>query len=167
MEYKEMAGWKMRLLLAEDEVELSRLDEGSNLLFEDMDLSAALTETTESYYAPAETKGIKIVADVDDAIKIRADEAKIRQMIGLLLDNAVKYSVKDPESIIEVSLKKKASKALIKISNPAEGLYIKNYDVLFDRFYRPDSSRNSKVGGSGIECVKVFLQMRYPKIITS
>lgn len=136
--------------LVENMVELSRLDEGSNLLFEDMDLSAALTETTEAYYAPAETKGIKIVADVDDAIKIRADEAKIRQMIGLLLDNAVKYSVKEPESIIEVSLKKKASKALIKISNPAEGLDIKNYDVLFDRFYRPDSSRNSKVGGSGI-----------------
>ncbi|MCR4648441.1 MAG: HAMP domain-containing histidine kinase [Lachnospiraceae bacterium] len=136
--------------LVENMVELTRLDEGSNLLFEDMDLSTAIKETAETYNALSETKGLTINVNVESGIKVKGDEAKLRQMAGLLLDNAIKYSVKDESRRIEVSLKKKSGKAVLKISNPAEGLSIQNYDVLFDRFYRPDSSRNSKEGGSGI-----------------
>ena len=136
--------------LVENMVELTRLDEGSNLLFENVELSNAVTETVEAYNAPAETKGVTINTDIENGIRVKGDEAKLRQMVGLLLDNAIKYSVKDESSRIEVSLKKKTGKAVLKISNPAEGLNIQNYDVLFDRFYRPDSSRNSKEGGSGI-----------------
>jgi len=136
--------------LVENMVELTRLDEGTNLLFEDLDLSAAVTETIEAYNALSETKGLTINANVESGIKVKGDEAKLRQMVGLLLDNAIKYSAKDESNCIEVSLQKKSGKAILKISNPAEGLSIQNYDVLFDRFYRPDSSRNSKEGGSGI-----------------
>ena len=136
--------------LVENMVELTRLDEGTNLVFEEMDLSAAITETAEAYNALSETKGLKINVNVENGIRVKGDEAKLRQMVGLLLDNAIKYSVKESNSCIEVSLKKKSGKAALSVSNPAEGLNIQNYDVLFDRFYRPDSSRNSKEGGSGI-----------------
>jgi len=136
--------------LVENMVELTRLDEGSNLLFEDVDLSNAVTETVEAYFAPAETKGVKININVENGIKVKGDEAKLRQMVSLLLDNAIKYSVKGENCFIEVSFKKKSGKAILKVSNPAEGLNIRNYDVLFDRFYRPDTARNSKEGGSGI-----------------
>ena len=136
--------------LVENMVELTRLDEGSNLLFEDLDLSTAVKETAEAYNALSETKGLTINVNVESGIKVKGDEAKLRQLVSLLLDNAIKYSVKDESRGIEVSLKKKSGKAVLKISNPAEGLSIQNYDVLFDRFYRPDSSRNSKEGGTGI-----------------
>ncbi len=136
--------------LVENMVELTRLDEGTNLVFEEMDLCAAITETVEAYNALSETKGLTINVNVENGIRVKGDEAKLRQMVGLLLDNAIKYSVKDSNSCIEVSLKKKSGKAVLSVSNQAEGLNIQNYDVLFDRFYRPDSSRNSKEGGSGI-----------------
>ena len=49
-----------------------------------------------------------------------------------------------------MSLKQKGKKIHIEVSNKAEGLSNGNYDVLFERFYRMDSSRNSETGGMGI-----------------
>ena len=101
--------------LVENMVELTRLDEGSNLLFEDLDLSTAVKETAEAYNALSETKGLTINVNVESGIKVKGDEAKLRQLVSLLLDNAIKYSVKDESSRIEVSLKKKTGKAVLKI----------------------------------------------------
>ncbi len=71
-----------------------------------------------------------------------------RQLICILMDNAVKYS---PEgSTIYVSLQKKGKKILFEVYNETEGIPMGNLDMLFERFYRLDASRNSETGGSGI-----------------
>ena len=70
-------------------------------------------------------------------------------MYKVLLDNALKYS-KENSSIV-ISLKKYHNSIIFSITN--ESLYQLNKDSLkhiFDRFYRPDSSRNSSTGGHGI-----------------
>ena len=68
--------------------------------------------------------------------------------MGILTDNAIKYSVKG--SIIRVSLEKKGKKIYIRFYNEADNVVKGRLDVLFERFYRTDASRNSKTGGSGI-----------------
>ena len=71
------------------------------------------------------------------------------------MDNAVKYATPpsgsdSKEALIEVSLKSKGNKAILTFKNTADIDEDGDMNILFERFYRRDSSRNSKTGGSGI-----------------
>ncbi|MEE3468313.1 MAG: HAMP domain-containing sensor histidine kinase [Eubacterium sp.] len=135
--------------LVEQMVALTRLDErepdGSLIT---MDLSEIVKDMTETYQAPAEVAGKEIRLTVATDVKLHGNEKNIRQLIGLLLDNAVKYATAD--TTIEVTLTAKGRRATLIVYNQAEGLKQGDNDVLFERFYRADSSRNSETGGTGI-----------------
>lgn len=138
--------------LVEQMVTLSRLDESSELEMLDFSLSEAVSDTARAYSAVAERNGQELVLDVKDGINIKGDEKKIRQMVGLLVENATKYS-SAPEGekpVIRVSLEQKGKKKLITVWNTVKEMEAGNKDRYFERFYRPDESRNSKQGGSGI-----------------
>lgn len=96
----------------------------------------------------AQVQGKNLQLTVKPGIIYRGNEKSIRQLLGILMDNAMKYSSENAE--ISVSLKKKGKKILLEIYNDAEDLPEGRLDILFERFYRLDSSRNSSTGGSGI-----------------
>ncbi len=135
--------------LVEQMVALTRLDErepdGSAAM---INLSHIVTDMVDTYQAPAEVAGKDIKLTVATDIKLHGNEKNIRQLIGILLDNAVKYAVVD--TTIEVTLTAKGRRATLAFFNQAEGLAKGDNDVLFERFYRADSSRNSETGGTGI-----------------
>jgi len=70
----------------------------------------------------------------------------IRRAVGLILDNAIKYAESDR---IGVALRKEGKWAVIEETN-ASSLPKGAHPELFERFYRPDSSRNAATGGHGI-----------------
>ena len=77
------------------------------------------------------------------------DEDKIKQLLNILMDNALKYSLNN--GIIKISLKKnKQSNIYITVSNSSETISKEQLNKIFDRFFRIDSSRNRKTGGSGL-----------------
>lgn len=78
----------------------------------------------------------------------RLDENSIRQLISILVDNAMKYAAMDAG--VDVSLKRDGCKICFVLRNLTDGMKSGDQKVLFERFYRPDSSRNSETGGSGI-----------------
>ena len=78
----------------------------------------------------------------------RLDENSIRQLISILVDNAMKYAVESAD--ISISLKRDGRKVKFVLKNLTDGMEEGSQDILFERFYRPDSSRNSETGGSGI-----------------
>ena len=87
-------------------------------------------------------------------------------MIGIFLDNAVKYSLEN--NTILVKLKNNNKKKIITIENKAENIEKnKNYDFLFERFYRMDSSRNSSTGGHGVglSLAKSIVTMHKGKVV--
>jgi len=128
-------------------VSLARMDEGNLALeMEEFSLSNLILEEYENYIPLAMMKNKKMEEKIEKNVKFVGNEQYIRQMIGIFLDNAIKYSTND--SVIEISL---SAKRKIVIRNKAMGLKKdKNYDELFERFYRMDSSRNSSTGGYGI-----------------
>jgi len=128
-------------------VSLARMDEGNLALdMEEFSLSNLILEEYENYIPLAMMKNKKMEEKIEKNVKFVGNEQYIRQMIGIFLDNAIKYSTDD--SVIEISL---SAKRRIIIRNRAVGLKKdKNYDELFERFYRMDSSRNSSTGGYGI-----------------
>ena len=144
--------------LTEKMVMLSRMDENESLSFEKVNLSKVINESMDNYTLLAKQKNIDFVCDIDDSLYMSADETKICQMVGLLLDNALKYAIPAANNAsgdkqnawINVNLKKKSNRIHFSISNSADMPNNGNMDILFERFYRLDSSRNSKTGGSGI-----------------
>lgn len=135
--------------LTQQLITLSRLDENENQVEKTLfSLSDAVYDSVQPFQTLANLQEKQIQMDLEENICFSGDEKSIRQMIGLLLENAVKYS-KEKDRIY-VSLKQKGKKIFFEVSNKAEGLTQGNYDVLFERFYRMDSSRNSETGGMGI-----------------
>lgn len=127
---------------------LSRMSEDNGLNFTRFSLSETLNECI-SYFEAVEFSGDKeIHTDISENITFFGDEKAIAQLFTLLTDNALKYS---PEgSIINVCLRKSPRETEIVFLNPAENIPQGNNNILFERFYRHDSSRNSEMGGHGI-----------------
>ena len=86
--------------------------------------------------------------DIAENVDLFGDRSAIQQMLSVLLDNAVRYSNDGGEIRFSVYLKK--NKACIEVYNTCDYDTPPDVDRLFDRFYRPDSSRNAETGGTGV-----------------
>lgn len=130
-------------------ITLAKLDEhDSKLENNKFCISQDMEEAVDSFEILAERKNKKINRSIQEDVCITGDERAIQQLIGILLDNAIKYSPE--ESIINISLSNKGKKVFVNVHNEVENIEKGNQDILFERFYRADSSRNSKTGGTGI-----------------
>lgn len=72
----------------------------------------------------------------------------VRQLVSILMDNAVKYAA--PDSDIALTLEKARHGVRLAVSNACEPIDEKDLSRMFDRFYRVDPSRNAATGGFGI-----------------
>ncbi|MBE6827615.1 MAG: HAMP domain-containing histidine kinase [Ruminococcaceae bacterium] len=130
-------------------VSLSRMDEEETpVKIHSFDISAAVKETAESFREYTESQGRRLALSIPDGLSYNGDEYMVRRLCSILIDNAIKYSVKDSE--IEFSLEKAKSGIVIKSTNECDSLDTSELDKLFDRFYRADKSRNSENQGFGI-----------------
>lgn len=130
-------------------VTLSRMDEeDSPLKFEHFSISDALLETVDSFTDYAESNGHALKVNITPDLDFYGDEYAIRQLASILLDNAVKYAAAGSD--ITFSLVKNKKHLLLKTSNTCQNLDEDALRHLFDRFYRPDQSRNHETGGFGI-----------------
>lgn len=139
--------------LIEKLVFLSRMDEENSqyLSMVDFNLSDAVADVAEGFRGIASASERSLALDIEDGIVYKGDEGTIRQMISLMLDNAFKYASEKGEVCLKVSTKDSGkNRILIEQTNPVDEIEQGNLDVLFERFYRPDESRNSQKGGHGI-----------------
>ena len=162
--------------LVEQMVTLSRLDEQIETVKERFSLSEALENTAQAYVPVAESNKKDLEIDLAEGVSMLGDEKQIRQMTGLLLDNAMKYaSVKsDPKKEgeeekrpkIRLTLRQKGKKAEIVLWNTVDEIPPGDLNELFERFYRPDRSRSAKTGGSGIglSIVRSIVEAHHGKI---
>lgn len=151
--------------LTEKMVTLARIDEkGVPRLQVDFSLSDAVEETAEGFRAPALACGKELVTRVESGLTCCGDEKEIRQLVSLLLDNGIKYA--DEGGKIQVKLEQKGRVLRLIVENPASGLEAGSQELLFERFYRRDGSRNSQTGGTGIglSVAKAIVEVHRGKI---
>ena len=130
-------------------VTLSRMDEGvSPLKMEPFPLSEAVADTAEPFRDLAQSKGHALVLDIAPELTYKGDEYAIRQLVSILLDNAVKYARAD--SPITLTLEKTRRGIALRCRNGSDPIPEDTLAKLFDRFYRADPSRNAATGGFGI-----------------
>lgn len=128
-------------------VTLSRMDEEqSPLHMEPFPVSDAVTETAESFREVAEGGGHALALSVTPGLTYTGDEYAVRQLVSILLDNAVKYAA--PSAPIALTLEKARRGVALRVSNRCENAGSIDTGKLFDRFYRADPARTA--GGFGI-----------------
>ena len=129
-------------------VALSRLDEaGAVLNKEKFSLTEAAWEIAETVQPQAKAAGKFLEINIQDDLEYLGDKAQIQKMMSVLLDNAVRYG--DEKGRIEFSVCRER-KTYIRVWNSCHFDSPPDLKRLFDRFYRPDSSRNTQTGGTGI-----------------
>lgn len=135
--------------LTEQLVFLSKMDEESSTIeMSDFSLSDAVFDMAEIFKTLAVQKNKTLEIDIEEAINYNGDEKSIRQLISILLDNAIKYS--DDDGAIRIKLNKNGKNSKITVWNTVANIGVGKHDELFERFLRLDKSRNSKSGGFGI-----------------
>ena len=148
-------------------VTLSRMDEEEPpMTVTDMNISDAVRETAESFRETAEQKGYRLTFDIEEGLVYKGDEYMVRQLVSILMENAMKYTA--PGGTVHLSLKKDKKGVVISESNPCENLDPDELPNLFDRFYRSDKARTSGNGfGVGLSIAKAIAEAHKGDITAS
>ena len=80
--------------------------------------------------------------------RIRADRGMIKQVMRILVDNAVKYSPAD--SVVTLGTRPAEGGCMLSVRDRGCGIPEKDLPKIFERFYRADAARNSETGGHGL-----------------
>ena len=136
--------------LTNDLIYLSRMEEEQPpLQIIEFPLSDVAEEMALPFLAPAKSQEKALSLHIQPMLSFTGDEKAIRQLISILLDNALKYSPAGGR--LELRLEKQGRNILFTVTNttiqPVEEDKLSHF---FDRFYRSDQSRNSQTGGYGL-----------------
>lgn len=129
--------------------ELEKLRQIENNALEKREFDLLQVAKSSANVFDAEIKRHNLTCAVcGDSQMIFADEGKIRQVITNLMSNAVKYS---PEGgAIEIAVRDGGKNAILSVKDNGIGIPEAERELIFERFYRTDKSRNRKTGGVGI-----------------
>lgn len=119
-----------------------------NTIFANFSLSSAVENVLLTLEAVIYEKNINLVCDIRDNINIIGDKDRMKQLILILLDNAIKYT--NQNGTIEVNLARREKHAELSVKNTGDGILPEDIDRVFDRFYRFDKSRARNSGGYGL-----------------
>jgi two-component system OmpR family sensor kinase len=127
-------------LLVEDLLLLARLDRERPLSLSPVELRVLASEAVQAAGAMAPERRIAIdVAPRAGALVVRADDARLRQVLGNLLTNAIIHTPADAE--ISVRLRSDGSFAIVEVVDTGQGLSADQAERVFERFYRADAAR--------------------------
>jgi two-component system, OmpR family, sensor kinase len=139
--------------LAEDLLLLARADEGAQFLrAEPIALSDLVAAAVRSLVAAAATRMISMKLDADPTMRVVGDPDRLRQVVGNLLDNALRHA---PEgSTVELNVRTATGEgepvAVIEVSDRGPGFPPEFLPHAFERFRRADAGRARKQGGAGL-----------------
>ena len=134
--------------LVSDLLDRSRVQWGQlTLEYEDFYLADILTECIGSVQASAEQHTLYLDIQVPDT-HIVADKNRICQVIGNLLDNAVKYSPQGGQ--VTVRLQEQENTYLISVIDQGIGVNPEHYEHIFERFYRVSNATTRQYSGVGL-----------------
>lgn len=130
-------------------IKMSRLETGTFVLHpEDTRLNDTIAKAMSTVLATAEKKHIRLSADCDSRLTVKHDPKWTAEAIGNILDNAVKYT---PEGgTICVSVRPWQFYTRIDISDTGIGIEEKNYNAVFQRFYRAEEAAEKEGVGLGL-----------------
>lgn len=136
--------------LLEQLLGLARTDAGSELLeFRELDLKTVVQQAAHAWSEAVSANGMTLQSKLpDQEIEVRGDEAALRRVVDVLVDNAVKYARE--KGSVRLCLRREAGSAVIAVEDDGIGIPAEEQTRIFERFYRVDKARSRSQGGAGL-----------------
>jgi two-component system sensor histidine kinase SenX3 len=135
--------------IVQEIIELSRLQAATEVKNSaECRLADLISDSLERVRILADSKNMRLVADLDDSILIEVSYEQIATAITNLFENAINYS--DPGGQVGISLKRVENFAEIVVTDSGVGIALEDQARIFERFYRVDPSRSRETGGTGL-----------------
>ncbi len=129
---------------------LARADAGqARLSMSEVALDELVEEVARGMRILAEERGVSLETGVDGPIRLRGDNDRLRELVVVLTDNAIKYTDAGGNVRLEAG-KPSGGKVMLRVSDTGCGISSESLPHVFDRFYRVDKARSREAGGAGL-----------------
>jgi signal transduction histidine kinase len=137
-------------LLIDDLFQLAQLDAGGlQLEVAANSITDLVSDTLESFSTVAARKEIELVGKVEPGVDpVWMDAQRIGRVLNNLVGNAVQYT--PSRGRVEVEVTRENNNILVRVKDTGEGIPPEDIQLIFDRFYRGEKSRNRATGGAGL-----------------
>lgn len=135
------------VVLIDDIIRLSQLDEGDELTAESVDLLALAQDTAASLADKAEKNGITLKVR-GEPLTYRGVRRLLSEILFNLCDNAIKYN--RPNGSVTVTVAKEEKGIALSVADTGIGIPPEHLNRIFERFYRVDKSHSKETGGTGL-----------------
>jgi two-component system sensor histidine kinase BaeS len=114
----------------------------------DLDLAATIRMAVDLARPAIRAAGLELDVDLPDTLPARGDPDQLAQVVGNLLQNAIRYTPAGGR--VSVKAERQPTDVLVSVANSGEGIPAGDLPHVFERFYRVDKSRDRASGGAGI-----------------
>jgi len=135
-------------LLVEDLLLLARLDQQRPLERQPVDLLELASDAVHDARAVDPDRPVRLVVEAATAPVVLGDAARLRQVFGNLVSNALTHTPANTPVVVRVSTT--PTEAVVEVADSGPGLEPQDASRVFERFYRADASRARGQGGSGL-----------------
>ena len=136
------------IVLVDDIIKLSRLDEGTyDMELEETDLFAVAHETVDILKPAADAKNLTVTLNGGSS-KIYGFPQLLNGLVYNLCDNAIKYNRQNGS--VDITVIQDNNKTILTVSDNGIGIPKEHQERSFERFYRVDKSHSKEVGGTGL-----------------
>ncbi|MGA9532615.1 MAG: ATP-binding protein [Anaerolineales bacterium] len=140
--------------LVTDLLDLGRIESGVDTVHESTPISVLARYAVEGLRTSAEEKGVELDVDLSDGLPlISGDPIRLRQMIGNLLENGIKYT--EPGGRVKIDAESEDDQVIIRVTDSGPGIPPADQPYLFDKFFRGSNAPDETPGtGLGLSIVK-------------
>jgi two-component system phosphate regulon sensor histidine kinase PhoR len=134
-----------------DLLSLSRIEqdaERGQIFLTAQRIKGVLAAAIEVCELKARERGITVHLECPDDLRARVNAPLLEQAVVNLVDNAIKYSEKNREVLVEAE--RSGPEVIVRVRDQGSGIATEHLPRLFERFYRVDSGRSRQSGGTGL-----------------
>lgn len=138
--------------LVDDLLDLARIESGGwTPDLQDVELSAVVRRVWRRLEPVADGRSIGLQVDVaTSSDRLLADPEALEQIMGNLLDNAIRYSPDGGTVIVAARAAHDGDAVRVEVTDSGPGIPSEHVDRVFERFYRADAGRSRAAGGTGL-----------------
>ena len=115
---------------------------------ESLELATVLDRIVVDIGGDTESTEFRIESHLDGDLTVWADSDALEQVLINLLENAIKYG--GSTVTVEVDARRRGESVLVEVRDDGPGVAPEHRERIFERFYRIDEGRSSKLGGTGL-----------------
>lgn len=138
-------------------LDLSRLDAGvADQAWREVGLNRLLGDVGDSFASRADQSEVEFSLSLpEEPLTVRADESQLRQAVGNLVDNAIKFTPRGGQ--VKVSLRREGRRTVTTVDDTGVGVPEADLPHLFERFHRGQNASRHAGSGLGLAIVKAIV----------